>query len=92
MRRVLADGGFATVLHHGDDTAGSVVIIHRDRDGAHRALVKVTGQIGGDLWRVAASGESVDAWVTRQRGYDPDLWIIELDTPDLARFIDETIV
>jgi len=43
------------------------------------------------MWRTAAAGESVNNWVERQRGFDRDLWVIELDTPDLARFIDEII-
>ena len=92
LRRVAAAGDFAAVLHRGDATAGSVVLIHRDRGGAQRALART---LAGDRryhWQVAASGESVDAWVARQRGYDADLWVIELDTPDPARFIDETIV
>ncbi len=43
-----------------------------------------------ERWHVAVSGDSLDSWVERQIGYDPDLWVIELDTPDLARFVDET--
>ncbi len=92
LRRVQAAGDFATVLHRGDATAGSVVVIHRDRSGAQRALVRTLGQGPDYHWQVAAQDESVDSWVVRQRGYDPDLWVIELDTPDPARFIDETIV
>lgn len=79
------------MLHHGDDSAGSIILIHRDRSGEQRALSRVANQSGGYAWQVGASGESVDSWVARQRRYDPDLWVIELDTPDLARFIDETI-
>ena len=62
------------------------------RDGARRAFVRVIGRDQDYHWQVGAAGESVDEWVAKQRGYDPDLWVIELDTPDLARFIDETIV
>lgn len=85
-----AAGDFATVLHHGDDVAGSVVLIHRGRE-TQSALARGIGPQGTTVWQVAAQGESVDGWVTRQRGYDPDLWVIELDTPDLARFVDEPI-
>ena len=90
LRSVHADGGFATVLARGDDIAGSVVLVHRDR-GAERALQRTLGADGSYFWRVAATGESVAAWVARQRGFDPDLWVVELDTPYPARFIDETI-
>ena len=91
MRRVNAAGDFATVLHRGDDVAGSIALIHRDRSGGVRALSRTLGPGGAYVWRTAATGDSVDAWVVRQRGFDPDLWVIELDTPDPARFVDETI-
>ena len=91
LRRVHAAGDFATVLHRGDDVAGSVALVHRGRDGTFRALARTLGAGGTYVWRTAATGESVDPWVARQRGFDPDLWVIELDTPDPARFIDETI-
>lgn len=91
FRRVHAAGDFATVLVRGDGVAGSIVLIHRDRRGGVRALARTLGP-GGYVWRTAATGDSVDAWVDRQRGFDPDLWVIELDTPDPARFVDETIV
>jgi hypothetical protein len=91
LRRVNAAGDFATVVHRGDAVAGSVVLIHRDRSGGVRALSRALGASGLYTWRTAASGDSVDSWVARQRGFDPDLWVIELDTPDPARFIDETI-
>lgn len=90
VRRVMAEGDFATVIHRGDETAGSVVLIHRERDGTLRALQRVIGPDGRLGWRVGATGDSVDSWVERQRRYDPDLWVVELDTPNLARFIDET--
>lgn len=91
LRRVSAAGDFATVLHKGDAVAGSIVIIHRDRAGLTRALQRILGEKGEYRWRTAATGESVDEWVQRQRRYDPDLWIIELDTADAARFVDEWI-
>ncbi len=90
VRRVNAAGDFATVLHRGDAVAGSVVVVHRR--GTHtRALQRLMNANGGYEWRETASGDSVDSWLERQRRYDPDLWVIELDTPDPARFIDETI-
>ena len=90
IRRVSAAGDFATVLHKGDGVAGSVVLIHR-RGAEIRALQRLLGSTGAYEWRTAAAGDGVDEWVERQRRYDPDLWVVELDTPNPARFIDETI-
>lgn len=89
LRRVNAAGGFGTVLFRGDDTAGSIVIITRDR-GETRALERVMAMTGGYEWREAAAGDAIDSWVERARRRDPDLWIIELDIPDAARFVAET--
>ncbi|HPU16180.1 MAG TPA: DUF1491 family protein [Polymorphobacter sp.] len=91
LRRVSAAGDFATVLHRGDDISGAVILIHRARDGAETAFQRAIDADGDYRWRIAAQGEGVADWVKRQRGFDPDLWVIELDTPDPARFIDEPI-
>jgi hypothetical protein len=91
LRRVAAAGDFATVLRRGDDISGAVILVHRGRDGAESAYQRVLGPDGDYIWRVAAAGETLSAWVERQAGFDPDLWVIELDTPDPARFIDEPI-
>ena len=90
VRAVNAAGDFATVLHKGDGVAGSIVLVHRNR-GAVRALQRLLGASGSYEWRAMAADDAVDEWVARQRRYDPDLWVIELDTPNPARFIDETI-
>ena len=89
LRRGNAAGGFGTVLQRGDDTAGAIAIITRDR-GETRALERVMAMAGGYEWREAATGDAIESWSERARQRDPDLWIIELDIPDAARFVAET--
>ncbi len=89
LRRVSAAGGFGTVLARGDETAGSIAIVIRDR-GETRLLEPAMAMTGGYEWREAAAGDAIDSWTERARRYDPDLWIIELDIPDAARFVAET--
>ena len=89
LRRVAAEGGFGTVVHKGDATAGSIAIITRDR-GETRLIERVMAGGDGYEWREAAAGEAIDGWIERARRFDPDLWIIELDIPDAARFVAET--
>lgn len=91
LRRVSAAGDFATVLHRGDDISGAVILVHRARNGAETAFQRAIGSGGDYHWRIAATGEAIAEWLDRQRKFDPDLWVIELDTPDPARFIDEPI-
>ena len=47
LRRVNAAGGFGAVLQRGDDTAGAIAIITRDR-GETRALERVMAMAGDD--------------------------------------------
>jgi hypothetical protein len=89
LRRVAAAGGFGAVLHRGDATAGSIAIVTRDR-GETRLLARVMATNGGYGWGDVAAGDAIDGWIERARRYDPDLWIIELDIPDAARFVAET--
>lgn len=89
LRRVNAAGGFGTVLYRGDDTAGAIAIVTRDR-GETLALERVMAMAGGYEWREVAAGDAIESWIERARRRDPDLWIIELDIPDAARFVAET--
>ncbi len=78
------------MLAKGDETAGALALVVRE-DGAERVLTRTMAAAGGYQWTEAASGESISAWSDRARSRDPDLWIIELDIPDAARFVDETL-
>ena len=96
IRRVHAEGGFATVLSHGDDTAGSVILVIQKRDGGQAVLTRATR---GDsyVWVVAMEHPRdqlgyVNDFLDKQRRYDPDVWIVELDIVHPERFIDESIV
>lgn len=90
LRRVQAEGGFGAVLARGDAVAGSIAIVTRDR-GETALLVPALGPDGGYEWRAIAADTAIPAAIERQRRYDPDLWVVELDIPDAARFIAETM-
>ncbi len=90
LRRVDAAGGFGAVLAKGDATAGSIAIVTREA-GETRLLQPVLALAGGYEWREAAAGEAIPAWIERARRMDPDLWVVELDIPDAARFVAETL-
>lgn len=72
----------AFVVAHGDDTAGAVLVKLNTLDGHaslfHRGFDLDTG---ASIWALLhAGGEAeVDQAVTRQRGFDPDLWVIEVE-------------
>lgn len=89
-RQVQAAGGFAAVVHRGDDTAGGVVIECVDRGQRGMLLERATGDDGRDLWRSSAAVEDDEAHrqlIERRRKFDADLWVVELDIADPERFI-----
>lgn len=52
---------------------------------------------GGYSWTVAAEGtepdlQAVNDYLARQQRYDPDVWIVELDTANPERFVDDELL
>jgi hypothetical protein len=85
----------AFVTARGDATAGAVIVKLNTLDGAARAFSRTWDPSGARVWVPLAEGPEaeVDAALARQRRYDPDLWVIEvedragrhlLDQPGLA--------
>lgn len=96
IRRVQAAGGFAAIIQRGDDQAGAIWVECADRGQTQLLLERTTGFDGTDQWRVADPDPAVDAEryrerMERRRRSDPDLWVVELDIVDAARFAAETI-
>ncbi|MCA0921849.1 DUF1491 family protein [Pseudooceanicola nanhaiensis] len=82
----------AFVVAHGDDTAGAVLVKLATLDGQAQAFTRGFDLISGARrWEVLAEGAEaeVDAAVTRQRGYDPDLWVIEVEDRHGRHLLDE---
>jgi hypothetical protein len=94
MRRAQAEGGFAAVLHKGDNDRGSIILVVRGR-GAYVACLERTLDMDG-TYRWATAGPSQEAaeevadFLARRVKFDPDSWLIELDVAHPERFIAET--
>jgi hypothetical protein len=70
------------VVAHGDDTAGAVLVKTNTLNGRATALHRgFDMESGARQWVELASGDEadVDLAITRQRGFDPDLWVIEVE-------------
>jgi len=92
-RRVEAAGGFAMVIAKGDPEAGAVLLLLRDQNGEVSALSKVNAGDGKTSWQVLFdkrddADEAIREAIEKRKQYDPDIWIVELDVADPARFID----
>jgi hypothetical protein len=82
----------AFVVARGDATAGAVLVKQATLDGratAHqRSFDPMTG---ARAWMVLAEGAEpdVDAAISRQREFDPDLWVIEVEDRGGRHLLDE---
>lgn len=90
MRRVSSNGDFATVLNKGAIEAGAVHILVRDRMG-NVSLYKPAPQTSYEdskpqdrLFTAAGAMDwaAVDKWIEKERRFDPDIWVVELELRD----------
>lgn len=95
IRRAQIEGAYATVVKKGDDRAGSVIVKAYDTSTrTARLFTEAFGTDGDRLWiqPVTSDSESeLDAYIARQRGYDPDLWVVEIEDRQGRHFITETV-
>jgi len=81
----------AFVTAHGDDTAGAVLVKLNTLDGRARVFQRGFDPDTGERhWLVLSEGDepSVDAAIARQRGFDPDLWVVEVEDRDGRHMLD----
>lgn len=70
------------VVSHGDDTAGTILVKCNTLDGqatAYQRSYNLLEDTSG--WAVLVHGgeAEVDAAIARQRSFDPDLWVLEVE-------------
>ena len=88
LRLAFQQGGGGAVLRRGDDDAGGILAVLRGREGLS-VLSQVSIGDGERAWMRATGAapvaqEDADAYVSRQVGRDPDLWVVEFESPDLV--------
>lgn len=82
----------AFVVSHGDDTAGAVLVKLNTLDGQAAVYQRSFDLMTGErAWMELSKGEEkdVDAAIGRQRGFDPDLWVIEVEDRQGRHLLDE---
>ena len=82
----------AFVVAHGDDTGGAVLVKMATLDGQAAVFQRSFDLMTGDRkWVELTKGDErdVDEAITRQRGFDPDLWVIEVEDRQGRHLLDE---
>jgi hypothetical protein len=95
LRRAQGAGDFATVLRHGDQESGSIILVVSSRGRHITFLERVLSVDGAYSWRSAGPSESASStevaeFLGKRARFDEDLWAIELDIAEPERFIAET--
>lgn len=96
LRMGNASGRYGAVLRKGDPDAGGVLVVLRGREGLV-ALAQMRTAEGQAAWMrgtgpAPVDQEAVDAYVARQVKFDPDLWVLEFESPDLLPPFEARIV
>jgi hypothetical protein len=87
----------AVVSARGDPDAGAIILKLYDRDSGTTVLTQ-TRQADGTLVWMRATGatpvdeSAADAYIARQRQYDPDLWVVEIETAAPETLLDISII
>lgn len=92
LRRLSLHDIPAFVVAHGDDTAGAVLVKLNTLDGQARAFTRSFDLLSDTRkWVELASGDQtdVDAAIARQRSFDADLWVIEVEDRQGRHLLDE---
>ena len=89
-------GRGGVVVRSGDPDAGGVLVLLRGREG-FVVLSQVRSGSGEAAWLRGTGAQPVteavaDAYVARQVGFDPDVWVIEFDAPDYLPPFESKIV
>ena len=92
LARLRAEAIPAFVVARGDETAGAVLVRQSTLDGRgtlwQRRFDLATG---ARAWEELARGpdEDLEAAVARQRSFDPDLWVIEVEDREGRHLLQE---
>ena len=82
----------AFVVAHGDDTAGAVLVKLNTLDGGAKLFHRTWDLLQDkQAWSALCAGSEadVDGAVERQRGFDPDIWVIEVEDRQGRHLLDQ---
>jgi hypothetical protein len=92
LRRAHAAGDFAVVVRRGDPDAGAIAVKVYLGDRKARLFVQTRDDAGSPVWREPLEGiapeDDVDVYLDKEKRFDTDLWIIEIEDKEGRAFLD----
>jgi len=96
LRRCMAEAIPAVVVRRGDSSAGAVLIKLNQLEHGCTGFAASSSLDGSRVWRRATGTEPVveseaDSYIERQLGYDPDVWVLEIEDRDGRHLLPEPV-
>ena len=90
----------AVVVKRGDPDAGAIILRLSRLDGTCHVFTQARTASGAAAWAKASGADAegrladdaADAYIARQRKFDPDLWILEIEDPERRYLLDAEIL
>ncbi len=91
LRRLQLANIPAFVTARGDATAGNIMVKLNTLNGRAQAYQRSYDAEGRRVWMLLSEGDDkdVDASLSRQQGFDRDIWIIEVEDRHGRHLLDE---
>ncbi|HEY4345470.1 MAG TPA: DUF1491 family protein [Parvibaculum sp.] len=96
IRRAEVAGAAAMVVRRGDATSGVVLVKVNRLDRTATVYAPARAGDGSLIW-LAGTGPATttepdaDAYIERQRKFDPDLWVVEIEDREGRHFLQEPV-
>jgi len=101
LRRLAGEGIMAVVVRHGDDDAGAIFVRVSRLDGTSHLFGPAPAgldeaQTERPMMAIfdgrAVADAEVDTYLSRQRDFDSDLWIVDVEARDGRHLLDDWIL
>ncbi len=91
LRRMDISNIPAFVVHKGDPSAGAILVKSNPLNGRAALFNRAYNGDGVRIWSLLAEGAEgkMDALIRKQRQFDPDLWVIEVEDREGRTLLDE---
>lgn len=92
LRRAHSAGAFAVVARRGDPDAGAIAVKVYLGARQARLFVEARDEDGKAIWREPFDGaveeDRIDAFLDKEKRFDSDLWIVEIEDREGRAFLE----